>query len=122
MNADISWLPQRSKLLTAFNVVATVWLIGLTALRTYWNYSVAAGQFDWENRGLSDFHNGTYYPTLAIRNGDTPYVPGVVTAVAVRKPLEYARELTPQVLAQLIHRMEIFCQAKTHSLAQRVIG
>ena len=79
MNADISWLPQRSKLLTAFNVVATVWLIGLTALRTYWNYSVAAGQFDWENRGLSDFHNGTYYPTLAIRNGDTPYVADVVT-------------------------------------------
>ena len=48
-------------------------LVLLTGFRAYRDYSVPSNDFDWTNRGLSDFHNGTYYPTLAFRNGDNPY-------------------------------------------------
>ncbi len=54
-------------------------LIAATAYRTYSNYSVPKqGEFDWENRGLSDFHNGSYFAPMAFRDGVSPYSSEVV--------------------------------------------
>ena len=48
-------------------------VVAATAYRSYRSYSQPAHEFDWSSRGLSDFHNGTYYPSLAFRNGINPY-------------------------------------------------
>jgi hypothetical protein len=47
--------------------------VGLTGYRVYRQYSVPARVFDWQNRGHSDFHNGTYFPSMAFRDGVNPY-------------------------------------------------
>ena len=52
-------------------------LVGLTAFRTYRNYSTPSVEFSWVNRGYSDFHNGTYFPTKAFVDGKSPYSPDV---------------------------------------------
>ena len=48
-------------------------LLSATAYRTYSRYSMPSREFDWGGRGMSDFHNGTYYPSLAFREGVVPY-------------------------------------------------
>ena len=48
-------------------------LILATGYRTYSNYSTPSREFDWGGRGMSDFHNGTYYPSLAFRQKVVPY-------------------------------------------------
>ncbi len=72
------WAEGHRTILTGGLVAFTVCVVAVTALRTFKDYSVPSNEFDWENRGLSDFHNGTYYPTLAFRNGDNPYAASVV--------------------------------------------
>lgn len=67
-------------------VLIVLGLIAVTAGRTYRQYAVPSRTFDWNLRGMSDFHNGTYYPTLAFANGDNPY------AAAVRNDYPMARQ------------------------------
>jgi hypothetical protein len=72
--------PQNS-FLTWLNKPWIVWLllfgllvgISATGYRTYRQYSMPSGEFDWTNRGHSDFHNGAYFPSLAFREGVNPY-------------------------------------------------
>lgn len=61
---------------TPFIAVAAVFLVvglSLTAYRTWRQYSAPADTFDWQTRGHSDFHNGSYFPSLAFREGVNPY-------------------------------------------------
>ena len=67
------WVIARHTLLAPTCLTICVCLVLLTGYRAYRDYSVPSNDFDWTHRGLSDFHNGTYYPTLAFRNGDNPY-------------------------------------------------
>ena len=48
-------------------------LLALTAFRVYKDYSSPSVEFDWSNRGFSDFHNGTYFPGRAFIEGKSPY-------------------------------------------------
>ena len=66
-------------------MIACAGLIGATAYRTYQNYS-QPGKFDWENRGLSDFHNGTYFPSLAFRQVINPYSSEIMDRFEVASP------------------------------------
>ncbi len=52
-------------------------VVGGTAWRIHSNYSEVTGEFDWSKRGLSDYHNGTYLPTQAFIEGESPYSPNV---------------------------------------------
>ncbi|MEM9411141.1 MAG: glycosyltransferase family 87 protein [Planctomycetota bacterium] len=58
---------------TAFMLFIAIGLVGATAFRIQKNYSQPSTTFDWENRGYSDFHNGTYFPTRAFLDGKSPY-------------------------------------------------
>lgn len=62
-----------SRSATATCVVLVFVLFTLIAVRTYREYSTATGTFDFSQVGMSDFHNGAYYPALAFRNGVNPY-------------------------------------------------
>jgi hypothetical protein len=44
-----------------------------TAYRTWLDYAPPSVDFDWNQRGMSDFHNATYLPSLAFREGANPY-------------------------------------------------
>ena len=52
-------------------------LIGVSfaGVRAYRNYSVPDGSFEFSNSGMSDFHNGGYFPAMAFRDGVNPYSP-----------------------------------------------
>ncbi|MEM9941364.1 MAG: glycosyltransferase family 87 protein [Planctomycetota bacterium] len=60
-------------------------IIAATGWRTLRNYS-QPGEFNWTHRGHSDFHNGTYYPSIAFRNGDNPYAKKVVDQYPLAAP------------------------------------
>ena len=64
-------------------------LVSLTAWRAYSNLSPPSVEFDWGNRGFSDFHNGTYFPTKAFIDGKSPY------SGAVAQEYSLARETPP---------------------------
>ena len=48
-------------------------VVGGTGWRTYRAWSPPAKEFNWEQRGHSDFHYGTYVPARILLNGDNPY-------------------------------------------------
>ncbi len=48
-------------------------LIAATGYRVQRNYAEPSLEFNYDQSGHSDFHNGTYLPTLAFRHGDNPY-------------------------------------------------
>lgn len=69
-----SWIEKRHHPVpVVIMALLLVVLLGLTAFRIYSNYSPPTTTFDWTNRGFSDFHNGTYYPTKAFVDGKPPY-------------------------------------------------
>ena len=47
--------------------------VSLTGLRTYRQYAPPARIFDHSHTGMSDFHNGAFFPALAFREGVNPY-------------------------------------------------
>ncbi len=61
-------------------------LIGLTATRVYKNYSAPSNNFDWSQRGHSDFHYGAYFPSTAFRNHINPYSLDVMDKYPVSSP------------------------------------
>ncbi len=61
-------------------------LVAVTGWRMAREYSVQQRDFDWENRALSDFHNGIYYPTLAFREGISPYSQAAVEQFELTRP------------------------------------
>lgn len=61
-------------------------LVVVTGWRIAREYSTQQREFDWENRALSDFHNGIYYPTLAFRNGISPYSQAAVEQFELTRP------------------------------------
>lgn len=60
-----------------FITVVAILFVGLaaaTGFRTYKQYAPPElTEFDWVNRGHSDFHNGTYHPTRAFLDGENPF-------------------------------------------------
>jgi len=70
-NPQIAWLGQRW--IVALLLVGLIAGVGATAYRINSQYSMPSDQFDWTNRGHSDFHNGVYFPSLAFREGVNPY-------------------------------------------------
>ena len=58
----------------AMGLLAVV-LISATGYRIYANYAPPPvnNEFDWENRGHSDFHNGAYFPAHCYLEGGCPY-------------------------------------------------
>lgn len=59
--------------LLIFAALVCVGLVGSTAYRTYQKHSAPSKDFDWQNRGHSDFHNGIYFPSKAFVAGVNPY-------------------------------------------------
>ena len=57
--------------------VMAIALVSVTAYRVYIDYSPPPvnNEFDWERRGHSDFHNGSYYPSKCFLHGSCPYSP-----------------------------------------------
>ena len=47
-------------------------VVGLTAFRIYRQYH-PGGNYDAAHGGMSDFHNGAYYPAAALAKGISPY-------------------------------------------------
>ena len=76
----------QSKLLNGGLGLIVLALVAVTALRVRSEYSAGQGAFDWENRGLSDFNNGIYYPTLAFRKGVSPYSQAAVEQFQMPRP------------------------------------
>lgn len=62
-------------------------VIALTAFRTWNDWSPPATEFNWDKRGHSDFHYGTYRPTVAFRNGDNPYTMDVCEKYQMPRPV-----------------------------------
>jgi len=75
---------RRLHLLMGILIVA---VSGLTAARTYRNWSPPATEFNWQMRGHSDFHYGTYLPTRAFGNGDSPYTMDVCEKYRMPRPV-----------------------------------
>ena len=73
-------------------------LILATGYRIQTHYSNPSTHFDWENRGFSDFHNGTYFPTRAFVDGRSPY------SAKVASEYQMARQTPPySPIVFLIH-------------------
>ena len=70
-NSRFAWLNQ--SWVVALLLVGLVVGVAATGYRTYQQYSMPSDQFDWTNRGHSDFHNGSYFTSLAFREGVNPY-------------------------------------------------
>ncbi len=70
-NSRLAWLNHPRIVTLLFLVLITG--VAATGYRTYRQYSMPSGEFDWMNRGHSDFHNGAYFPSLAFREGVNPY-------------------------------------------------
>ena len=70
-NSRLAWLNQPWVVTFLFFCL----IVGVTATgyRTVRKYSMPSGEFDWTNRGHSDFHDGAYFPSLAFREGVNPY-------------------------------------------------
>ena len=85
-----SWIEKRhhSASITAMVLLLAV-LLGMTAFRIYSDYSQPATTFNWTNRGFSDFHNGTFFPTKAFIDGKSPY------SIAVAKEYTMCRPTPP---------------------------
>ncbi len=77
----IGWL-RLSVVLMWFGIVA---VSGLTALRIYKQYH-SGGKYDALHGGMADFHNGAYYPAMAIRDGVSPYGAEFAEKYPVAKP------------------------------------
>ncbi len=60
--------------------------VGVIGLRTYRGWSPPATEFNWEQRGHSDFHYGTYVPTEILLNGDSPYTESGIEGYPISKP------------------------------------
>ena len=83
-----------------------VLLIAGTAFRIYSDYSPPAvnGQFDWENRGHSDFHNGSYMSAQCYMDGACPYSSedaanyGMTRAAATFSPIVFVLHLPFAIL------------------------
>ena len=76
----------QSRLLAVGLAIIALTLIALTGVRVYSNYSQPSSEFDWSARGHSDFHNGTYFPSIAFRNGDNPYSSDVMEKYPLASP------------------------------------
>lgn len=70
-NSRFAWLNQ--SWVVALLLAGLVVGVAATGYRTYRQYSMPSDQFDWTNRGHSDFHNGAYFLSLAFREGVNPY-------------------------------------------------
>lgn len=70
-NSRLAWL--NKPWIAALLFLALLTGVAATGYRTYRQYSMPSGEFDWTNRGHSDFHNGAYFPSLAFREGVNPY-------------------------------------------------
>ena len=47
--------------------------IAFAGYRAHQRYAVPAAEFDFSKSGMSDFHNGVYFPAMAFREGINPY-------------------------------------------------
>ncbi len=74
------------RLLATGLAMAVVALVGLSGARVYSNYSQPSSEFDWSARGHSDFHNGTYFPSIAFRDGVNPYALEVMEKYPLAAP------------------------------------
>ena len=78
LRARLLWLAEKRHHPVAIAAMAIlmVLLISATAFRIHADYAPPPinNEFDWENRGHSDFHNGSYYPAQCFMNGACPYL------------------------------------------------
>ena len=49
--------------------------VAFAGVRAYKRYSYPGGTFDFSKSGMSDFHNGALQPSMAFRDGVSPYSP-----------------------------------------------
>ena len=77
-------------MLFCFGVSATVW-------RTVRQYQ-SPGAFDQSQQGMCDFHNGLYFPGMALIQGDSPYGPQYADQYPVARQIPF---FLPSVL--LLH-------------------
>lgn len=75
-----------NRFVVAIMLLGSIGLIAVTGYRTYRSYAQPSRTFDWESRGLSDFHNGTYFPTKAFRNQINPYSNQAVEEYTMSRP------------------------------------
>lgn len=54
-------------------ILFSILSILFVAQRAYKRYAEPTGQFDFAKSGMSDFHNGAYYPSKAFGEGINPY-------------------------------------------------
>ena len=71
-------------------VASCLLLLGLvlTAARIVRKYQTP-GPFDENNQGYCDFHNGIYYPTLALLSGVSPYGPEYAAEYPVARQIPF---------------------------------
>ncbi len=88
------WHVGRPRLAVVLAIVLTLG-IGLTAKRVMSRYQ-EPGPFDRSNAGYCDFHNGIYFPSLAMIDGVSPYGGEYPTAYPVERQIPF---FSPAVLA-----------------------
>lgn len=76
----------RGRLLTLGLAIGILGLVGLSGARVYFDYSTPSTEYDWSSRGHSDFHNGTYFPSIAFRDRVNPYSLEVMERYPVAAP------------------------------------
>lgn len=77
-------LPPLWQILTTWCIAAI--LVGAAGYRTVKQYQ-PPGPFDESRLGFCDFHNGTYYPTLAWIRGENPYSQSYADAYPVMRQI-----------------------------------
>lgn len=76
----------QNRLCQALLCVGILGVVGVTGFRTYRSWSPPATEFNWEKRGHSDFHYGTYVPATILLNGDSPYTELGIQGYPIPKP------------------------------------
>jgi len=71
-SASTDRTPEPSRAVGLIAVGGLVVGLALTAVRIAKDYQ-SPGKFDWQSHGYCDFHNGVYYPAVAMARGENPY-------------------------------------------------
>lgn len=66
--------------------LALLLVVGATGWRTFRGWSPPAKEFNWEQRGHSDFHYGTYVPAKILLDGGNPYTELGIQAYPIPRP------------------------------------
>lgn len=68
-------------------ILLIIAVVGATGYRTWKEWSPPSSKFDWDRRGHSDFHYGTYQPTRAFIDGNSPYTMDVCEPYQMPRPV-----------------------------------